>query len=178
MISISVFCRESKTSTSTNSWEKKVGPFCHIELESMLRSTLHHQDQHQCAQLFPLNHQCPCATLTVLRENCCRNTGVQRRASFIFSCVFWGMDFQRKWNLHLLVLEILLNQTSSGDANMWTGCSCSKVSWGVSNLGGNTGFHRCSTWLSLKDSKYFCPLFMLGNPTVCRVFRCGSQVYE
>lgn len=59
--------------------------------------------------------------------------------------------------------------------NMWTGCSCSHISWGASHLEGNTGFHRCSTWLSLKkDSEHFCPLFMLGNPTVCRVFRCGS----
>lgn len=41
---------------------------------------------------------------------------------------------------------------------------------GAFNLGENTGFHRCATWLSLRLKTFFCSLLCLETPMVCRVF--------
>lgn len=111
--------------------------------------------------------QSPVSLYNIYNQNCCRNTSVSlEKGSFIFSCFFSGISRENA-TCTCWFLKFSLTRQVWVTPNMWTGCSCFKVSWGASNLEGNTGFHRCSTWLSLKDSKHFCPLFMLGNPTLC-----------
>lgn len=94
---------------------------------------------------------------------------LERRAWFISPYFFCGMSKENA-NLHMLVFEILLNQKSLGSYNTWLGCSCSQLFWGSWNLWENTGFHKCSTWLSLKkDSKLFS--FFLAFPSLCYAWK-------
>lgn len=95
---------------------------------------------------------------------------LERRAWFISPYFFCGMSKENA-NLHMLVFEILLNQKSLGSYNTWLGCSCSQLFWGSWNLWENTGFHKCSTWLSLKkDSKLFS-FFFLAFPSLCYAWK-------
>lgn len=166
--------------------KRKLGCFAHIiYLERMLKSILHHYYQYQCIQLFSLYSQYLCMTLRPSPQITVSEIQVflQRRAWFIFSSFFRRMSKENA-TCTCWFLKSSLTRRVSGHTNTQVGCSCSNVFWGSLNLWENTGFHRCSTWLSLKDSKHFFVLFvMLGNShsvqSLCKeTFRCGSQVYE